>query len=472
MSKNVCIFVSRKQDKTIIIMVNVKNNAEMVNGMFNAANLNNETINVENGIITFYHRTFKECETKWLSFEAGSTNSFNEIVKIMHDAANGIDLFVDGVFVGYFKWSNNFENGYVGWKLFTDEGTKIAENECGMKRYTENSRNLVAASMFDYIKENFRDPVDTAVARWAEKNAERFETIKYNTDNGYFNVWIGSFFFQMDEKLTGDWDTDYRNAADYLENTLPYEIGGALETAEIDIDEVWDDALVMTENYLTLSDAWGLGFRVDDFLEKWAEYNIKHILAEPWRYMDEPRDFEIPVEMDGKSAKYDYPAADFENDVRIYLDGYVETAIKDDYYYASIIASYLYDVWNGDFSIFFEGRYHYDEWEGAIYDDEYKEPTDEDKERADEIADYCRDYGYNSAAAYLEDEDTDDDTVLLPVMGDCPDDFYDTFGEDADWDDDAMYLGMADYLNEGGKHHWRVECDGYRVYGYTIDDAA
>lgn len=233
-------------------MSNVKNNAEMENGMFNAAQLKNETIIVNNGTITFYHyRVFNGGEMGWHSFKADSELAFREVVKIMHhNLKTGIDLVVDGKFIGYFVWSNNFENGYVGWKLFTDNGDKIAEDSYGMKRYCENAVNIMAAYMYDYIKENYIDPVDAA-----------------------------------------------------------------------------------------------------------------------------------------------------------------------------------------------------------------------------DIAEYCRYYGYDFALAYFEchDSDTADDTVLMPMLGEVPDGFYDAFGEDAMWDYDAMYMGMADYLNEGDKRRWRVECDGYRVYGYTID---
>lgn len=309
----------------------------------------------------------------------------------------------------------------------------------------------------------------------AKKNPEKYDTIEYDTDNEYFNVWIGGFFFQMDEKLTGNWYDDNRHVRDYLEDTLGWELGTALEceAGEVVYNETWDEALELTENYMTLSDAWGLGFTVETFLGEWAGNNIDRILSDNWRSLGDPSRFKVPVEMDGKTEKYDYPVDDFRSDVRYYINNNVEKTLKNPDRYASIIADYLYDVWNEDFSIFFTGRCRYDEYEGAIYDNEYREPTDEEKRRAAEIADYCRDYGYNYAAACLEYHDTgydtDTDTVNFPMIGEYPDDFYDAFGEDAMWDDEAMYMGMADYLNEGDKRRWRVECDGYRVYGYTID---
>ena len=470
-SKTICIFVSTNENK--IIMAIFKNNAELENGMFDAAQLKNETIIINNGTITFYHRVYAEHGTEWLSFNVDDAHDCGEVVEIMHNAANGIDLVVDGKFIGYFKWSNNFADRYVGWKLFTDNGDKIAEMECGMKRYSENAKYTVAVYMYDYIKENYIDPVDAAVAAWGEKNPEEYNTIEYNTDDEYFNVWVGEFFFQMDGKLTGDWATDYHNVREYLEDTLGYELGSALECEadEIIYNETWDEALEVAENYMTLSDAWELGFTVETFLKDWAENNIDRILSDDWRNFGDPSRFRVPVELDGKRANYDYPVDDFRGDVRYYINNNVEKTLKNPDRYASIIANYLYDVWNEDFSIFFTGRYRYDEDEGAIYDNEHHEPTDEEKRRDAEIAEYCRSYGYENAAVYFEyhDTDTTDDFVLLPMLGEVPDGFYDAFGEDATWDDEAMYMGMADYLNEGDERRWRVECDGYRVYGYTID---
>lgn len=356
-------------------MSNVKNNAEMENGMFNAAQLKNETINIENGTITFYHyRVFNGGEMGWHSFRADGELAFREVVKIMHhNLKTGIDLVVDGKFIGYFVWSNNFENRYVGWKLFTDNGDKIAEDSYGMKRYCENAVNIMAACMYDYIKENYIDPVDAAVAAWGEKYPERYNTIEYNTENNYFNVWIGEFFFQMDEKLTGNWATDYHNVRDYLEDTLERELGSALEceSGEIVYNETWDEALELTENYMTLSDAWELGFTVETFLGEWAENNLKYILSVDSRKI-------FSVELNGKRLKYDYPADVFRSDVRCYIYKNVEKTLKNPDRYVSIITSYLYDVWNDDFNSLFtlDWDYRYDEYEGAIYDDEYQEPTE------------------------------------------------------------------------------------------------
>ena len=457
-------------------MTNLNNNAEMENGMFNAAQLKNETIIVNNGTITFYHRVYTERGTEWLSFDVNCELHLKEVVKIMHqNLSMGVDLFVDGKFIGYFLWSNNFEHRCVGYKLYNKDGMKIGEHETNYKRYCENAEYTVAVYMYNCIRSNYIDPVDAAVATWGKKNPEKYDTIEYNTENDYFNVWIGGFFFQMDEKLTGDWFDDYENVLFYLEDTLGGELGTALEceAGEIVYNETWDEALEEAENYLTLSDAWELGFTVETFLGEWAKNNIDRILSDDWRNFGEPSNFRVPVELDGKTEKYDYPVDDFRSDVRYYINNNVEKTLKNPDRYASIIANYLYDVWNEDFSIFFTGKYRYDEHEGAIYDDEYHEPTEEEKRRAAEIAEYCREYGYNFAAACLEyhdtDYDTDTDTVTFPIINEYPDGFYDAFGEDAMWDDEAMYLGMADCLNEGDEHRWRVACDGYCVYAYTID---
>ena len=73
----------KKSRKTV--MTNFNKNAEMENGMFNAAQLKNETIIVENGTITFYHRVHTEHGTEWLSFNVNDAHDCGEIVQIMHD---------------------------------------------------------------------------------------------------------------------------------------------------------------------------------------------------------------------------------------------------------------------------------------------------------------------------------------------------------------------------------------------------
>ena len=216
------------------------------------------------------------------------------------------------------------------------------------------------------MKEKYIDPVDAAVAAWSKKYPERRNTIKYDTDNDHFNVWIGGLFFQMDGKLTGDWTTDYRNVRDYLDETLGWELKICLNETHVEDYEGWANAMEEAENLLTLSDAWNLGFTVENFLRRWARNNLWEILYHNSRKI-------LSVDLDGKRAKYDYPADNFRRDVRHFIDKNVEKTLKNPDRYASIIADYLYNFWNDDFGIFFD---HYDEHEGAIYDDEYREPTE------------------------------------------------------------------------------------------------
>ena len=73
---------------------------------------------------------------------------------------------------------------------------------------------------------------------------------------------------------------------------------------------------------------------------------------------------------------------------------------------------------------------------------------------------------------YEEDFDVPhEDFLLLPMRGEEPDSFYDEFGEDAKWSDKAEYQGMADALKEITGKEYVVECDGYRLYAYTDEDA-
>ena len=219
------------------------------------------------------------------------------------------------------------------------------------------------------MKEKYIDPVDAAVAAWSEKYPERYNTIEHNTEDGYFNVWVGNFSFfpfQMDDKLTGNWSADYKNVLDYLEDTLVRNLEKCIAEMYVEHDESWVNAIEDTENLLTLSDTWELGFTVETVLGEWAKTDLWHILHDNSRRI-------LSVKLDGKRAKYDYPADVFRRDVRHFIDKNVEKNLKNPGRYASIIASYLYNFWNDDFGIFF-GRY--DEHEGIIYDDEYREPVE------------------------------------------------------------------------------------------------
>ena len=134
----------------------------------------------------------------------------------------------------------------------------------------------------------------------------------------------------------------------------------------VEYDESWDNAIEDTENILALSDTWELGFTVETVLGEWAKTELRRILYDnSWRILS--------VKLDGKRAKYDYPADNFRSDVRYYINKNVEKTLKNPDRYTSIIADYLYDAWNDDFGIFFD---HYDEHEGVIYNDEYRGPVE------------------------------------------------------------------------------------------------
>ena len=243
-------------------MTSFNKNAEMENGMFNAAQLKNETINVENGIITFYHQH----GTEWLSFRADNDIAFREVVKIMHNALNGIDLFVDGEFIGYFKWSNNFENRYAGWKLFTDNGDKIAEDSCGMKRYCENAKNTVAASMYEYIKENYIDPVDVDdsdendimeetddMYQYASEAAEEIEILANSVDKDYSEIIAEMKHDEPDiEYAMERVDDMYRRIKD-IKNELEWCLQRCDERTGCDIG--WDD--FCTADYFASIEIYG-----------------------------------------------------------------------------------------------------------------------------------------------------------------------------------------------------------------------
>ena len=216
--------------------------------------------------------------------------------------------------------------------------------------------------MIKFNKEKYMDPVDAAVAAWGKNYPERYNTIEYNTDNEYFNIYVGEYFFSEYNKLSGNWAADYRKVREYLEETLVSELKRYYaKEMYVEDTEGWVNAMEEAENLLTLSDAWDLGLTVEHFLRRWARNNLWQILYHHSRRI-------LSVEIDGKSAKYDYPADNFRRDVRHFIDKNVEKNLKNPDRYASIIANYLYDAWNEDFSIFFD---HYDEHEGVIYDDEY-----------------------------------------------------------------------------------------------------
>ncbi len=233
-------------------MTNFNKNAEMENGMFNAAQLKNETIIVNNGTITFYHQVFTERGMEWLSFNAKDAYDFGEIVQIMHNAANGIDLVVDGKFIGYFCWSNNFADRYVGWKLFAEDGTKIASHDCGMKRYCENAKYTVAAYMYDYIKENYIDPVDADdfdeneimeetddMYQYASEAAEEIENLADSVDDAYSDIIAEMKHDEPDIEYAMERVDDMYRRLEDIENELRWCLHRCHERTGCDIG--WDD---------------------------------------------------------------------------------------------------------------------------------------------------------------------------------------------------------------------------------------
>ena len=234
-------------------MATFNKNAEMENGMFNAAQLKNETIIVNNGTITFYHRVHTECKTEWLSFNVNDAHDLGEVVEIMHDNLKiGVDLIVDGVFIGYFCWSNNFADRYVGWKLFTEDGTKIASHDCGYKRYSENAKYTVGVYMYNYIKENYIDPVDADdsdendimeetddMYQYASEAAEEIENLADSVDDAYSDIIAEMKHDEPDiEYAMGRVDDMYRRLKD-IENELKWCLQRCDERTGCDIG--WDD---------------------------------------------------------------------------------------------------------------------------------------------------------------------------------------------------------------------------------------
>ena len=82
---------------------------------------------------------------------------------------------------------------------------------------------------------------------------------------------------------------------------------------------------------------------------------------------------------------------------------------------------------------------------------------------AQKIYDYCYDYGYNWIYADDECGAEYEDKMLISNFDSAPDDFYDEFGEDAEWNMKAMYAGMARALKEITGKKYAIYCDGYRT---------
>ena len=232
-------------------MTNFNKNAEMENGMFNAAQLKNETIIVNNGTITFYHQVFTEHGTEWLSFDVNCELHLKEVVKIMHNEPNGIDLIVDGKFIGYFKWSNNFEHRCVGYKLYNKNGMKISEHETNYKRYCENAEYIVAVYMYNCIM-NYTDPVDADdsdendimeetddMYQYASEAAEEIENLADSVDDAYSDIIAEMKHDEPDiEYAMERVDDMYRRMVD-IENELKWCLQRCDERTGCDIG--WDD---------------------------------------------------------------------------------------------------------------------------------------------------------------------------------------------------------------------------------------
>lgn len=87
------------------------------------------------------------------------------------------------------------------------------------------------------------------------------------------------------------------------------------------------------------------------------------------------------------------------------------------------------------------------------------------------ISEFCYDYGYDYACAYFEDYEAGDfeDRMLLPLMGDYPDDFYVLIADEEyesgyePWDKKSYYKGWEDCLKEATGKDYTLNCDGYRL---------
>ena len=86
----------------------------------------------------------------------------------------------------------------------------------------------------------------------------------------------------------------------------------------------------------------------------------------------------------------------------------------------------------------------------------------------EQISLFCEEYGYECMAAELEYEIPEEEDILLPMVDiEGYDGFWETFGEDAMADDEAIYRGMASALKDYTGKDWDVMCDGYRVIGIS-----
>lgn len=82
------------------------------------------------------------------------------------------------------------------------------------------------------------------------------------------------------------------------------------------------------------------------------------------------------------------------------------------------------------------------------------------------IADYCKNYGADLLYAYYEGWAPEwNAKINLPII-ETPDDFYEEFGEDAEWDYDAYKAGMEEALKDMSGYDYIVTVGGYNTIAY------
>lgn len=461
-------------------MYNTNVNADMLNGTFDAAQLKNETLIVENDAITLAYRDCRQLG-EWCFKTIGKNDlSFRLVVEtIKENASNGVDVIVGGKMVGYLTYTASFRGGNCGLLLHTDDGDLVETLLADKKRWCENARNFMAAELCDYICGLISGPdpdvVDLAMDVWGDENPDAAETIdSWTYSERRLNVYVGSFFLQSDVI------SSVADVRAFMDN-IGYEIGSMLDGTSADVKD--EDAVEIAGGYAHLADVWGFDFSISDYLRDWADYNIIDLLTSDgifgFKTLMEPT-FE-PNWQNGDTlalGKRRYTNDEFRDDVLNFLYDWVHWAIDDALHTddasdeCDAVVNLLYDAWGERFDIDVFHWLEYDAENECVFDpDAFREKTETEKQ----IADYCRNYGYDWLTEYdvdYNDALNTDDFTLLPMLGEEPDGFFDEFGEDADWDYDAMYEGFADALYELTGKKWRVECDGYRVYGYLIDDAA
>lgn len=86
----------------------------------------------------------------------------------------------------------------------------------------------------------------------------------------------------------------------------------------------------------------------------------------------------------------------------------------------------------------------------------------------DTIYEYCFDYGYETIAVQEEWGEVEyTDILQLATGSEEPDDFYDEFGENAEWNTAAERAGMISALKDLSGKTYKIWTDGYRMFAYT-----